>query len=72
MPLDLWIAIAVLLAALFYAVGYALNIKKDSEKAPEFVYIDVIYFIGSLFFVVYAGLRFYEAVNYPQSYKQSL
>lgn len=66
MKLDVWVATVVLVSAIFFVIGYALNIGRASEISPKFIYIDVIYFFGYFFFLLYAILNFYQAVKYPR------
>ena len=48
------IAYATILTALFFLVSYGINIKRTYEQDKPYTYLAVLYFIGALFFLLYA------------------
>lgn len=66
MRFEILVALAVFISAIFFAIGYALDIGRASNITPQYTYIDVIYFFGALFFLVYSALNFYMVVKFPR------
>ena len=59
----LLIGVTTLLAALFFFVGYGITIIQAYQQKSKFLYLSVIYFIGSFFFLLYGIFIMFQSVK---------
>ena len=66
MNLNVWIGVATLLTATFFLAAYAIGVIESYEHNMDYLYISLLYLVGSIFFFIYGILVLYKAAKYPQ------
>jgi O-antigen/teichoic acid export membrane protein len=64
MNINLLIGIVTLLAAIFFFAAYGITVIQTYEQNRKYLYLSIIYFIGSFFFLLYGIFVFYRAIKY--------
>lgn len=63
MNLEIWINVAILIAAIFLIVSNALNVGRTAEDFPKNLDIAVLFLFGYIFLFIYALLGLVKAVR---------
>lgn len=68
MNIELLIAISVFLTAVFFFAGYTADALRIYNTGGNYLYIAILYVIGSFFFLLYSVFLLYKAISpHPQS-----
>jgi hypothetical protein len=60
---ETWIALFLLFTSIAYLIAYVLYTDQTIKLNPQFTYVGVFFVVAGIFFVLYAGLNYYNVAH---------